>query len=66
MVSVLESLSLPGALAFLVSVTATWSNYVSNIVPDAYLDEFFHVPQAKKYCEGDYSWDPKITTPPGL
>jgi hypothetical protein len=29
-------------------------------------DEFFHVPQAQKYCEGDYSWDPMITTPPGL
>jgi alpha-1,2-glucosyltransferase len=29
-------------------------------------DEFFHVPQAQKYCEGDYTWDPKITTPPGL
>jgi alpha-1,2-glucosyltransferase len=29
-------------------------------------DEFFHVPQAQKYCNGDYTWDPKITTPPGL
>jgi alpha-1,2-glucosyltransferase len=29
-------------------------------------DEFFHVPQAQKYCDGDYTWDPKITTPPGL
>jgi hypothetical protein len=29
-------------------------------------DEFFHVPQAQKYCAGDYTWDPKITTPPGL
>lgn len=29
-------------------------------------DEFFHVPQAQKYCRRDYSWDPKITTPPGL
>jgi alpha-1,2-glucosyltransferase len=26
----------------------------------------FHVPQAKRYCNGDYTWDPKITTPPGL
>ena len=31
-----------------------------------YEDEYFHVPQAQKYCKGDYSWDPKITTPPGL
>ena len=37
MVSLLESLALPGALVSLVSVTATWSNYVSNLVPDAYL-----------------------------
>lgn len=29
-------------------------------------DEFFHVPQALLYCKGDYTWDPKITTPPGL
>ena len=30
-------------------------------------DEPFHVPQAQAYCRGDYwSWDPKITTPPGL
>jgi hypothetical protein len=29
-------------------------------------DEFFHVPQAQRYCNGDYTWDPKITTPPGL
>lgn len=29
-------------------------------------DEFFHIPQAQLYCEGDYTWDPKITTPPGL
>lgn len=24
------------------------------------------MPQAQKYCAGDYTWDPKITTPPGL
>jgi len=30
-------------------------------------DEVFHIPQAQKYCEGDFrSWDPKLTTPPGL
>jgi alpha-1,2-glucosyltransferase len=29
-------------------------------------DEFFHIPQAQRYCKGDYTWDPKITTPPGL
>lgn len=27
----------------------------------------FHIPQSQRYCKGDfYSWDPKITTFPGL
>jgi len=35
--------------------------------PNKPQDEIFHVPQAQKYCEGKFqSWDPKITTPPGL
>lgn len=30
-------------------------------------DEIFHIPQAQNYCQGDWlSWDPKITTFPGL
>lgn len=30
-------------------------------------DEIFHIPQAQKYCKGNFgSWDPMITTPPGL
>jgi len=37
------------------------------IVIEPYMDEPFHVPQAQAYCEGKYTtWDPKITTPPGL
>ncbi|MBA0713455.1 hypothetical protein Golax_012489 [Gossypium laxum] len=40
---------------------------VNRIVPDPYMDEIFHMPQAQKYCNGDFmSWDPMITTPPGL
>ncbi|CAG8536287.1 5560_t:CDS:2 [Paraglomus occultum] len=40
---------------------------VNKAVPDAYMDEIFHVPQAQRYCNGDYyTWDPKLTTPPGL
>ncbi|GFZ51637.1 hypothetical protein JCM24511_09404 [Saitozyma sp. JCM 24511] len=36
-------------------------------VPDAYLDEIFHIPQTQRYCAGDWThWDPAITTPPGL
>ncbi|KAI4364147.1 hypothetical protein MLD38_020277 [Melastoma candidum] len=40
---------------------------VNRVVPDPYMDEIFHIPQAQKYCHGDlWSWDPMITTPPGL
>ncbi|KAL6158878.1 glucosyltransferase [Exserohilum turcicum] len=57
---------LPGAVILIVCLAANWVERVSGLVPEPYLDEFFHVPQAQKYCKGDYSWDPKITTPPGL
>lgn len=31
------------------------------------MDEIFHIPQAQEYCKGNFrSWDPMITTPPGL
>jgi alpha-1,2-glucosyltransferase len=44
-----------------------WLNQVCEIVPAPYLDEAFHIPQARKYWAGSWqSWDPKITTPPGL
>ncbi|KAH9949435.1 glucosyltransferase [Amylocystis lapponica] len=40
---------------------------VNEQVIEPYMDEPFHVPQAQAYCRGDYfTWDPKITTPPGL
>ncbi|KAL9277014.1 hypothetical protein ACSQ67_025434 [Phaseolus vulgaris] len=40
---------------------------VNRIVPEPYMDEIFHIPQAKQYCKGNFgSWDPMITTPPGL
>ncbi|CAN6600657.1 dol-P-Glc:Glc(2)Man(9)GlcNAc(2)-PP-Dol alpha-1,2-glucosyltransferase [Trichomonascus vanleenenianus] len=40
---------------------------VNQIVQEPYLDEIFHVPQTRQYCAGDWkTWDPKITTPPGL
>ena len=36
-------------------------------VPDPYMDEIFHIPQAQRYCAGNFTtWDPKITTLPGL
>ncbi|THH12141.1 hypothetical protein EW145_g160 [Phellinidium pouzarii] len=40
---------------------------INQIVTEPYMDEPFHVPQAQAYCQGEWStWDPKITTPPGL
>lgn len=45
----------------------TWRQLVNLVVPDPYLDEVFHAPQAQTYWEGNWSqWDPKITTPPAL
>ncbi|CAD7928503.1 unnamed protein product [Amoebophrya sp. A120] len=39
-------------------------------VPEPYMDELFHVPQAQRFCNAtrleDVQWDPKITTPPGI
>ncbi|KAJ4294918.1 glucosyltransferase [Collariella sp. IMI 366227] len=44
-----------------------WLSLVSKHVPEPYLDEVFHIPQAQTYCEGRFwDWDDKITTPPGL
>ncbi|KAI9248216.1 alpha-2-glucosyltransferase Alg10 [Phascolomyces articulosus] len=40
---------------------------VNHHVPDPYMDEIFHIPQAQRYCSNDFAtWDPKLTTPPGL
>ncbi|KAJ9606973.1 glucosyltransferase [Cladophialophora chaetospira] len=54
-------------LGFITSAHMTWRRLVNRIVPEPYLDEFFHVPQAQAYWFGKWTqWDPKITTPPGL
>ncbi|KAJ2714156.1 glucosyltransferase [Coemansia spiralis] len=40
---------------------------VAASVPEPYMDEVFHIPQAQRYCRGEFgTWDPKLTTPPGL
>ncbi|KAK3903732.1 glycosyltransferase [Staphylotrichum tortipilum] len=45
----------------------SWLALVDRYVPEPYLDEAFHIPQAQTYCEGRFwDWDDKITTPPGL
>jgi len=56
-----------GRLAFgALFLAAFW--LVNEYVPWPYMDEIFHVPQTLQYIsERDFStWDPKITTPPGL
>ncbi|KAI8345207.1 alpha-2-glucosyltransferase Alg10 [Mortierella sp. GBAus27b] len=50
-------------LLTLAVVAAMWAR----IEPLPYMDEIFHIPQAQRYCQGDFwTWDPKLTTPPGL
>ncbi|PVU89748.1 hypothetical protein BB559_002655 [Furculomyces boomerangus] len=40
---------------------------MNKIVQAPYMDEVFHAGQAQAYCNGQFStWDPKLTTPPGL
>ncbi|WOL08428.1 hypothetical protein Cni_G17181 [Canna indica] len=53
------------------AVVSLWaipiSILVDRVVPDPYMDEIFHIPQAQRYCRGEFrTWDPMITTPPGL
>ncbi|KAG1783601.1 glucosyltransferase [Suillus placidus] len=48
-------------------VAVTVLKEFNTVVTEPYMDEPFHVPQALAYCRGEWStWDPKITTPPGL
>ncbi|KAL4642653.1 hypothetical protein ACB092_02G035900 [Castanea dentata] len=56
------------AVAVIVSLwVISLSILVNHIVPEPYMDEIFHIPQAQQYCIGNFrSWDPMITTPPGL
>jgi len=45
------------------------STRVNKLVPTSYMDEYFHVRQAQRYCADgpiQAEWDDKITTLPGL
>ena len=54
-------------LLLIVSTHLKWRQLLTSIVPDPYLDEVFHIPQAQAYWNGKWGqWNPKITTPPGL
>ena len=55
------------AVPFALLLIPLWKTRVSAVVPEPYLDEAFHVPQAQAYWAHQWThWDPKITTPPGL
>ncbi|KAJ4390146.1 glucosyltransferase [Gnomoniopsis smithogilvyi] len=61
-----DSVVWPGLL-FVTVAGLLWQAVVTLWVPEPYLDEIFHIPQAQKYCQLRwYEWDDKITTPPGL
>jgi hypothetical protein len=54
-------------LAVVASTHVNWRWLVNSRIPDPYLDEVFHVPQAQAYWAGMWTqWDSKITTPPAL
>ncbi|KAL2760138.1 glycosyltransferase family 59 protein, partial [Sodiomyces alcalophilus JCM 7366] len=51
----------------LLAFGSIWYSTVNRHVPNPYLDEVFHIPQAQTYCRDKFfEWDDKITTPPGL
>ncbi|KAK9827784.1 hypothetical protein WJX74_001969 [Apatococcus lobatus] len=55
------------AYAGLLGVLVAIGGLISKHVPDAYMDEPFHVDQTEAYCAWDFKyWNPKITTFPGL
>ena len=54
-------------VAVYVVVLGVVGDQLATQLPDPYMDEIFHVPQARRYCAGNFSeWDEKITTLPGL
>ncbi|KAL4880432.1 tyrosyl-DNA phosphodiesterase-domain-containing protein [Aspergillus karnatakaensis] len=55
------------AVPFGLLLIPVWMTQVNSAVPEPYLDEAFHIPQAQAYWDHKWThWDPKITTPPGL
>ncbi|KAL5336233.1 Dol-P-Glc:Glc(2)Man(9)GlcNAc(2)-PP-Dol alpha-1,2-glucosyltransferase [Aspergillus crustosus] len=55
------------AVPFGLLLIPVWMTQVNSVVPEPYLDEAFHIPQAQVYWDHKWThWDPKITTPPGL
>lgn len=55
------------AVPFVLVLIPVWRAKVNSEVPEPYLDEVFHIPQAQAYWAHRWThWDPKLTTPPGL
>ncbi|GFO42816.1 Dol-p-glc:glc(2)man(9)glcnac(2)-pp-dol alpha-1,2-glucosyltransferase [Plakobranchus ocellatus] len=56
-----------GAVVFVLVSSVIVLNLMSNVQHEPYMDEIFHIPQAQQYCAYNFSsWDPMITTLPGL
>uniref|UniRef100_A0A8D8PXV8 Dol-P-Glc:Glc(2)Man(9)GlcNAc(2)-PP-Dol alpha-1,2-glucosyltransferase n=1 Tax=Cacopsylla melanoneura TaxID=428564 RepID=A0A8D8PXV8_9HEMI len=48
-------------------VSVLISYFFNYTQPNPFIDELFHIPQAAKFCKGNFfEWDQKITTLPGL
>ncbi|KAL2834438.1 phospholipase D/nuclease [Aspergillus cavernicola] len=55
------------AVPFGLLLIPVWMTQVNSVVPEPYLDEAFHIPQAQAYWAHKWTqWDSNITTPPGL
>lgn len=55
------------AVPFALVLIPVWTAKINSEVPEPYLDEVFHIPQAQAYWAHQWThWDPKLTTPPGL
>ncbi|CAD5207140.1 unnamed protein product [Bursaphelenchus okinawaensis] len=51
--------------SILSSIHYLFTNLYDKHVPDPYMDEVFHIPQVRQYCNGNYrDYDPMLTTPP--
>lgn len=62
-----QSFTASAAFSAYVTLILIISDQVKKRVPDPYMDEIFHIEQAKAYCAGQWSrWNNLITTPPGL
>ena len=44
----------PLALAAYSGATAVIFHYLNAVQPEPYMDEIFHIPQAQKYCQGNF------------